>query len=101
VKKTDLKAIKELTIKDLSVKAEVFRKELADLSLAVLDKTNKGKDVKLAFKKRKDLAQVLTVMRQKELVAGLESRAEQLTSELANQEEEKPKTKRVRKEKTS
>ena len=40
-------------------------------------------------------------MRQKELVAGLESRAEQLTSELANQEEEKPKTKRVRKEKTS
>ena len=54
MKRTDFNELKNLSIIDLQVKAGGFRKELADLFLAVSDRANKGTDVKLAFKKRKD-----------------------------------------------
>jgi len=45
------------------------------VAILVIDKnTNKLKDKKAIFKKRKDLAKVLTVLRQKELLNELETK---------------------------
>ncbi len=74
MKKNDLNQIKALSVKELFDKAKLIRKELAEV---VFDKNmNKLKDLKAVSKKRKDLAQVLTVMKQKELLEQLESRVE-------------------------
>lgn len=71
MKRNELVQIKGLDIKELREKVKSFRKDLADL---VFDKNrSKLKDVKTISKKRKDLAQVLTVMRQKELLEQLEA----------------------------
>lgn len=70
MKKNDFAQIKGLDVGELSAKAKTFKKEIADL---VLDKNMKKlKDIKAVFKKRKDLAQVLTVLRQKEMLEDLE-----------------------------
>lgn len=77
MKRNDLTQIKGLDLKELIVKAKFVRKGIADM---VLDKNMKNlKDIKIIIKKRKDLAQILTVMRQKELLAKLESKLEKGT----------------------
>lgn len=76
MKKNDLQETKILDEKALEKKAAILQQEISNL---MLDKnTGKLKDIRVIFKKRKDLAQVLTVLRQK-----------QLLSELRGSEEEK------------
>ena len=70
MKKNDLLDIKALDEKSLRQKVKQTRVELSDL---VLDKgMNKLKDVKTISKKRRDLARLLTILRQKELLSELE-----------------------------
>lgn len=72
MKKNDLTKIKNLDIKELKEKVIAIKKEIADL---VLDKNMKKlKDVKSVSKKKKDLAQVLTIIRQKEMLGELEGK---------------------------
>lgn len=71
MKRNDLTQIKGLDLKELLVKAKSVREEIANL---LLDKNMKKlKDIKMISKKRKDLAQILTIMRQKELIMLLEN----------------------------
>lgn len=71
MKRQELTQIKGLGTKELRLKATSIKGEIVSL---VMDKNrNKLKDLKIISKKRKDLAQVLTVMRQKQLLAELES----------------------------
>lgn len=71
MKKTELTQVKVLSIKELAQKSKQLRKEIADL---VIDNNMKKlKDIKAVFKKKKDLAQVLTILRQKQLLEILES----------------------------
>lgn len=71
MKKNDFLQIKGLDIKELKVKTKAFKKEIADLSL---DKNMKKlKDLKQVGKKKKDLARILTVIQQKELLSKLEN----------------------------
>lgn len=75
MKKQELVVIKGLDIKELTEKAKALKKEIAG---AVLDKNmNKVKDLKAVSKKRKDLAQVLTVLQQKTILAELEPKVEE------------------------
>lgn len=70
MKKNDLVQVKALNLKELSSKAKAIKDEIANL---VLDKNiKKLKDLKTILKKRKDLAQILTVIKEKELLAELE-----------------------------
>ena len=72
MKKNDFIQIKGLDVKELSGKAKDIKKEMANL---LMDKNMKKiKDIKQVSKKRKDLAQILTVLRQKELLGELESK---------------------------
>ena len=72
MKRTEFTQIKGLSVLELASKAKSIRKEIADL---IIDNNMKKlKDTKLVFKKRKDLAQVLTVIRQKQLLEQLESK---------------------------
>ncbi len=72
MKKNGLIEIKGLDIKELKLKAKTIREDIANL---VVDKNMKKlKDVRMISKKKKDLAQILTVVRQKELVQQLESK---------------------------
>lgn len=72
MKRNVLTQIKGLSLSELKEKANSQRKEIADL---VMDKNMKKlKDLKMIFKKRKDLAQILTILRQKQLLTELESR---------------------------
>lgn len=74
MKKNEFVQIKGLDLKELKTKASGLREEIANL---VLDKNMKKlKDKKSIFKKKKDLAQVLTVVRQKELLIELENKKE-------------------------
>lgn len=74
MKRNDLLKIKKLDQKALIDKVRSLQGEIADL---IVDKNmSKLKDVKAGYKKRKDLAQVLTVLRQKQLLKELESRVE-------------------------
>lgn len=71
MKKNDLIKIKGLDLKELRGKIKTLKMEIANL---VLDKNmKKMKDLKAIFKKRKDLAQILTVIRQKQLLLQLEA----------------------------
>jgi len=73
MKKTEMTEIKKLDIKELRERAKRLEKEIADLTL---DKNmKKMKDTKMIHKKKKDLAQVFTVLRQKELLEKLEEKA--------------------------
>lgn len=74
MKRGELTQIKGLDLKDLRLKAKSIKDEIANL---IMDKNMKKlKDLKIIFKKRKDLAKVLTIIRQKELLAELESKEE-------------------------
>ena len=72
MKKNDFVQIKGLDIKELMSKAKELKLEISNL---VMDKNmKKTKDLKTVYKKRKDLAQVLTIARQKELLVKLETK---------------------------
>lgn len=72
MKKNELIQTKGLDIKELKSKAKFLKDEVASL---VIDKnTNKLKDKKAIFKKRKDLAQIMTILRQKEILGELEGK---------------------------
>lgn len=74
MKKQEFVQIKGLDLKELKVKAGVLRAEIANLTL---DKNMKKlKDLKTISKKKKELAKVLTVIRQKELLMQLETEVE-------------------------
>lgn len=74
MKKNDFVQIKGLDVKELRLRVKAIKSEIADL---ISDKNMKKlKDLNSISKKRKDLAQVLTVLRQKELLKQLESRVE-------------------------
>ena len=70
MKKSNLQDIKILSLKVLSDKVKQAQKDVADL---ILDKnTKKLKDVKVIFKKRKEIAKIMTIIKQKQLVGELE-----------------------------
>ena len=78
MKKQEFVQIKGLDLKELKVKAGVLRAEIANLTL---DKNMKKlKDLKTISKKKKELAKVLTVIRQKELLMQLETEVENQNS---------------------
>ena len=91
MKRNDLAEAKRLDQKSILEKVKILRKEITDL---ILDKNmNKLKDLKAINKKKKDIAQLLTILRQKELLEQLESREE--TKEASK----KLKSKNLKKEK--
>ena len=70
MKKNEFSQVKGLSVKELTDKTKQIKKEIADLTL---DKNmNKLKNLKTISKKRKDLARVLTVIKQKALLEKLE-----------------------------
>ncbi|MCR4305506.1 MAG: 50S ribosomal protein L29 [Candidatus Daviesbacteria bacterium] len=72
MKKQEYTQIKGLDLKELDDKAKALREEIANL---VMDKNMKKlKDPKMVSKKKKELAQILTVVKQKELLAELETK---------------------------
>lgn len=74
MKKNDFLQVKDLDPKQLWLKAKSIQEDIANL---VMDKNMKKlKDVKMISKKKKDRAQVLTVIKQKELLQQLETRKE-------------------------
>lgn len=76
MKKQEFIQIKGLDIKELGVKVKALRAEMANLEL---DKNMKKlKNLKEISKKKKELAQILTVIRQKQLLVQLESKKEQV-----------------------
>ena len=75
MKKNDFIQIKGLDIKDLKDKAKAQRSEIEKLTM---DKNMKKlKDTKQVTKLKKDLARVLAVLRQKELLSQLESKVKE------------------------
>lgn len=74
MKRNDFLEIKNLEIKALGQKIDTAKKELAGL---VMDKNmSKLKDRKSISKKRKEIAQMMTVRRQKQLLGELELKVE-------------------------
>lgn len=72
MKKQEYTLIKGLDVKELTSKLKILKQEIADL---VLDKNMKKlKDLKMISKKKKELAQILTVIKQKELLVELETK---------------------------
>lgn len=72
MKKNEFVQIKGLDVKELGVKVKALRQDIANLTL---DKnTKKLKDLKGISKKKKELAQILTVIKQKEMLGQLESK---------------------------
>ena len=70
MKKNDFLEIKKLDIKALLDKAQKAKVELAG---AIMDKSmNKLTHSKIIKNKRKEIAQILTILRQKELIKQLE-----------------------------
>lgn len=70
MRKNDLLEIKKMDLKALKNKAKQASQEVADLVFEL--KSNKQKNLKSVKNKRKDLAQVLTILKQKELLERLE-----------------------------
>jgi len=78
MKKNDLQEMKSLDVKTIFERAKKVRREIDEV---IMDKNmGKIKDLKTISKKKKDLAQMMTVLRQKELLAQLESGVEILGS---------------------
>jgi len=74
MKKSEFAGIKALDIKGLKEKAKILKKEIADL---VMEKNmRKLKDLKSVSRKKKEVAQILTLIKQKELLAELEEKTE-------------------------
>lgn len=71
MKKNELKEIKSLEVKELLSKVNKTRQELIELKL-----DQKQKDKKAFFKKRKDIAQMLTILRQKQQIEELKVKSE-------------------------
>lgn len=70
MKKNELTTVKNLDISQLKEKAKALKKEIADLTL---DKNMKKlKDLRMVSKKRKEIAQLLTLIKQKEIIGKLE-----------------------------
>lgn len=79
MRKNDLLEIKALDQKALLGRVKKLRGELSDL---IIDKNmNKLSDFKVISKRRKDLAQVLTTLRQKQILAQLSGDSGQETAE--------------------
>jgi len=75
MKKQEYILIKGLDLKELESKAKALKEEIANL---VMDKNMKKlKDLKMVSKKKKELAQILTVIKQKELLVELETKTMQ------------------------
>jgi ribosomal protein L29 len=75
MKKNDFNEVKNLDIKALTARVKTLRAEIADI---VMDKhMNTLKNSKQIRHKRKDLSQLLTVVRQKEMIETLEKGAQQ------------------------
>lgn len=72
MKKIELNEVKNLDVKAIVGKVTDLRKELAKLQLEK-DK----KDVKMASRKRKDLARFLTILQQKKLLEQLQNQKEE------------------------
>ena len=73
MKKQEFAQIKGLDLKELKDKVKTLRDEIANLSM---DKNMKKlKDLKMISKKRKERAQLLTVVKQKELLQELETQS--------------------------
>lgn len=71
MKKTDLLDLKKLDIEVLRQKVSQERNELSNL---IMDKKmSKLKDIKTVSKKRKTIAQLMTILRQKEIIKELEN----------------------------
>lgn len=70
MKRNEFIQVKSLTTAELKQKAQGYRVEIANLTLD--NNMKKLKDVKAVSKKRKDLAQTLTVLKQKEQLEKLE-----------------------------
>lgn len=67
----DITTIKNMDTKSVQATAKQLRGEISDL---MVDKNlNKLKDLKSIDKKRKDLARVLTILNQKQVLAKLEA----------------------------
>lgn len=74
MKKNELTKIKALDLKELTQKIKRVKGEIASL---VMDKNMKKlKDIKMVIKKRRDLAQILTIMRQRQMLEELESESQ-------------------------
>lgn len=72
MKRNELTEIKGLDLKTLRARTASLKEEIAGL---VMDKNmRKLKDLKMISKKRKDLAQILTIAKQKELLERLEAK---------------------------
>lgn len=104
MKRKEFIQIKGLDLKELRLKTKSLKEEIANLTL---DKNMKKlKDLKMISKKKKELAQILTVIGQKELLGQLESRVKSLESSKeinkeVSKEEKTSKVSKTRKEKTS
>lgn len=71
MKKKEFIQIKGFDLKELNIRVRVLREEIANLTM---DKNMKKlKDLKMISKKKKEIAQLLTVIKQKDLIANLES----------------------------
>jgi len=90
MKKNELAQIKGLDIKELTEKAKTLKAEISKLTME--KNMKKLKDLKTISKKRKDLAQILTVLRQKQLL-------EELTPKTENSEKKKGRTELSKKKK--
>jgi len=74
MKKTEFAEIKKMEIISLSGKIKSAQKEILGF---ILDKsTNKVTNLKMIKSKRKDLAQMITVLRQKQMLKELEKKDE-------------------------
>lgn len=72
MKKKEFIQIKGLDLKELKVKLNGLRTDIANLTM---DKNMKKlKDLKMISKKKKEIAQILTLMKQKELIVALEAK---------------------------
>lgn len=72
MKRNDLAEIKKINVSEIINKVKKLKNELSDLQI---DKNmNKLKNVKDIKNKRRDLAQMLTVLQQKQLLAKLEAK---------------------------
>ena len=93
MKKNEFVIIKGLDIKELIVKAKTLKKEIAELTL---DKNrNILKDLKSIDKKRKEVAEVLTVLSQKQALALLEPKVEQRKEAVEVKEIKKKRSKKT------
>ena len=90
MKKKDFVQIKGSDLKELRNKVKDIKGEIANLTL---DKNmNKLKDLKMISKKKKDIAQILTVIRQKEELSVLSSQLSENSQPVVSSSDEEAET---------